>query len=88
MKAPDRTDVIHGDEQCRDGQYRPKQGLREKTAASNGTAELDPAAPLSLQAQNAFTLGDLWIGSASESAAGIPAIWNTMLYGIGDRSPV
>ena len=38
----------------------------------------------SLQAQNPTDLGKLRIGRASEEAAGIPAIWNTMLYGIGE----
>jgi hypothetical protein len=33
-------------------------------------------------------LGELRVGHASEDAAGIPAIWNTMLYGIGDMGPV
>ncbi len=72
MKAP-RSHGCHP--RGRAGQrrtYRPKQDRREKTAVSNGTAELDPNAPLSLQAQNPFTLGDPRIGSASESAGGIP----------------
>jgi anaerobic selenocysteine-containing dehydrogenase len=33
-------------------------------------------------------LGKLRIGRASEKAAGIPAIWNTMLYGIGEMGSV
>jgi molybdopterin-dependent oxidoreductase alpha subunit len=92
MKAPDSTDVIQGDEQSRDGHYRAKQDLREQ---SDGGIEqparpagLDPNAPIALQAQNPFTLGKLRIGSASEEAAGIPAIWNTMLYGITDMGPI
>ena len=82
MTTPDRTDVIQGDEQCSDGHYRAKQDLREQTAISDGaerTTELDPNDPTSLQAQNPFTLGNLRVGPASEEAAGIPAIWNTML---------
>jgi molybdopterin-dependent oxidoreductase alpha subunit len=85
------TDVIQGDEQSRDGHYRAKQDLREQAPKSDGpepTANLDPNAPIALQAQNPFTLGKLRIGSASEEAAGIPAIWNTMLYGIGDMGPI
>ena len=41
-----------------------------------------------MQAQNPFNLGKLRVGSASEEAAGIPAIWNTMLYGIGEMGPL
>jgi anaerobic selenocysteine-containing dehydrogenase len=45
---------------------------------------LDADDKISLQAQNPTGLGELRVGSASEEAAGLPAIWNTMLYGIGD----
>lgn len=48
----------------------------------------DPNDSTSLQAQNPTDLGDLRIGRASEEAAGIPAIWNTMVYGIGEMGPV
>jgi molybdopterin-dependent oxidoreductase alpha subunit len=41
-----------------------------------------------VQAQNPTDLGKLRVGVASEEAAGIPAIWNTMLYGIGDIGPL
>jgi molybdopterin-dependent oxidoreductase alpha subunit len=88
MSTPERTDVIHGDEGCRDGHYRAKQDLRVQTVPSDQAAALDPNDPASLQAQNPFTLGDLRVGSASEEAAGIPAIWNTMLYGIGEMGPL
>jgi oxidoreductase alpha (molybdopterin) subunit len=91
MKSPDRTDVIQGDEQCRDGHYRAKQELREQTATSEGTklsADLDPNDSTSVQAQNPLTFGELRVGAASEEAAGIPAIWNTMLYGIGEMGPI
>jgi molybdopterin-dependent oxidoreductase alpha subunit len=89
MDKPDSTAVIQGDEQCRDGHYRAKQGLREQTSkAVEATVELDPNAPIALQAQNPFDLGKLRIGSASAEAAGIPAIWNTMLYGIGEMGPI
>jgi molybdopterin-dependent oxidoreductase alpha subunit len=90
MNAPDRTDVIQGDEQCRDGHYRAKQDLRGHAATSAGAkqaTELDPNDATSLQAQNPVAFGKLRIGSASEEAAGIPAIWNTMLYGIGEMGP-
>ncbi len=60
---------------------RPEANQRE-------TVELDPNDAISLQAQNPLDLGKLRIGSASAEAAGIPAIWNTMLYGIGDMGPV
>jgi molybdopterin-dependent oxidoreductase alpha subunit len=91
MRTPDSSDVIQGDEQCRDGHYRAKQDLRTKTVTSIGgepAAELDPNSSTSLQAQNPTDLGKLRIGRASEEAAGIPAIWNTMLYGIGEMGPV
>src|ERR1700719_3184576 len=91
MKTSDKSDVIQGDEQCRDGHYRAKQDLRAKTMTSTGgepAAELDPNNSTSLQAQNPTDLGKLRIGRASEEAAGIPAIWNTMLYGIGEMGPV
>ena len=84
-KAFDRTTVIQGDDQCGDGHYRVKKDLLEMVASENGTEQkLDPNATISLQAQNPTTLGEVKVGSASEEAAGIPAIWNTMLYGIGD----
>jgi molybdopterin-dependent oxidoreductase alpha subunit len=91
MKTSDSTDVIQGDEQSRDGHYRAKQDLRTETVASTGAglaAELDPNDSTSLQAQNPTDLGKLRIGHASEEAAGIPAIWNTMLYGIGEMGPL
>jgi len=86
------TSVVHGDEGCRDGHYRVKDNLLEMVVSGEGTDQkLDPNAPIALQAQNPPVLGDVRVGSASEEAAGIPAIWNTMLYGIGDmgvlRSP-
>jgi molybdopterin-dependent oxidoreductase alpha subunit len=81
----DRTAVIQGDDQCRDGHYRVKENLLEMVVSENGAQQkLDPNAKISLQAQNPPTLGEVKVGSASEEAAGIPAIWNTMLYGIGD----
>jgi molybdopterin-dependent oxidoreductase alpha subunit len=91
MKTSDSSHVIQGDEQCRDGHYRPKQDLRTKTVTSTGVGpavELDPNGSISRQAQNPTDLGKLRIGRASEEAAGIPAIWNTMLYGIGEMGPV
>jgi molybdopterin-dependent oxidoreductase alpha subunit len=91
MKAPDSSDVIQGDEQSRDGHYRAKQELREQTATSDGAklpADLDPNDSTSVQAQNPLTFGKLRVGPASEEAAGIPAIWNTMLYGIGEMGPL
>ena len=91
MKTSTSTDVIQGDEQSRDGHYRAKQDLREQAQISDRpgpVAELDPNDAISVQAQNPFTLGKLRVGSASEEAAGIPAIWNTMLYGIGEMGPL
>jgi molybdopterin-dependent oxidoreductase alpha subunit len=91
MKTSDSTDVIQGDEQSRDGHYRAKEQLRQQAVPSDGeeqAAALDANAPISLQAQNPVTLGKLRIGAASEEAAGIPAIWNTMLYGIGEMGPL
>ncbi len=67
----------------------PSQGLREQAGeVVKPKVELDPNAPIALQAQNPFDLGKLRIGSASAEAAGIPAIWNTMLYGIGEMGPI
>ena len=83
----DRTSVVHGDEGCRDGHYRVKDKLLEMVVSEDGTEQkLDPNAPIALHAQNPTELGDVRVGSASEEAAGIPAIWNTMLYGIGDMA--
>jgi len=83
MKTSDTRNVIQGDEQCRDGHYRVKLDLRVAAPA----VELDPNDSASQQAQNPTDLGKVRIGHASEEAAGIPAIWNTMLYGIGDMGP-
>jgi molybdopterin-dependent oxidoreductase alpha subunit len=91
MKISESWNVIQGDEGCRDGHYRAKQDLRPNTAIGLGAdlaVELDPNDSTSLQAQNPTDLGDLRIGVASEEAAGIPAIWNTMLYGIGEMGPI
>ena len=91
MKTSDRFDVIQGDEQCRDGHYRAKQDLRTKTVTSSGAdlaVEPNPNHSTSLQAQNPTDLGKLRVGVASEEAAGIPAIWNTMVYGIGEMGPL
>jgi molybdopterin-dependent oxidoreductase alpha subunit len=91
MKTSDSFDVIQGDEQCRDGHYRAKQDLRTKTVTSSGAdlaVEPNPNHSTSLQAQNPTDLGKLRVGVASEEAAGIPAIWNTMVYGIGEMGPL
>jgi molybdopterin-dependent oxidoreductase alpha subunit len=91
MKTSGNSDVIQGDEQCRDGHYRAKSDLRTKRETSTDAdpaARLDPNNSTSLHAQNPTDLGKLRIGHASEEAAGIPAIWNTMLYGIGEMGPV
>lgn len=85
MKTSDSWDVIQGDEQCRDGHYRAKLDLRSGAVPK---VELDPNDPTSLQAQNPTDLGKLRVGHASEEAAGIPAIWNTTLYGIGEMGPL
>jgi molybdopterin-dependent oxidoreductase alpha subunit len=88
VKTSDNSAVIQGDEQCRDGHYRAKLDLR---IGALPAVELDRNDSASVQAQNPSDLGHLRVGVASEEAAGIPAIWNTMLYGIGDmgslRSP-
>ncbi len=91
MTTLDSWDVIQGDEGCRDGHYRAKQDLRPKTVTGVGAepaVQLDPNDSTSLRAQNPTDLGKLRIGVASEEAAGIPAIWNTMLYGIGEMGPI
>src|SRR6202050_2776544 len=91
MTTADNWDVIQGDEGSRDGHYRHKQDLRPDKVTSLGAdlaVELDPNDSTSLQAQNPTDLGKLRVGVASEEAAGIPAIWNTMLYGIGEMGRV
>jgi len=91
MKTSDSSNVIQGDEQCRDGHYRAKQDVRTQTVTSTGggpAAELNPNDQTSVQAQNPTDMGKLRIGRASEEAAGIPAIWNTMVYGIGEAGPI
>jgi molybdopterin-dependent oxidoreductase alpha subunit len=91
MKTADSWDVIQGDEGCRDGHYRDKQDLRPAKVTglrADLAVELDPNDSTSLQAQNPIDLGKLRVGVASEEAAGIPAIWNTMLYGIGEMGPI
>jgi molybdopterin-dependent oxidoreductase alpha subunit len=91
MITADNWEVIQGDEGCRDGHYRAKQDLRQGTVTGSGAdlaVELDPNDSTSLRAQNPTDLGKLRIGVASEEAAGIPAIWNTMLYGIGEMGPI
>jgi molybdopterin-dependent oxidoreductase alpha subunit len=91
MNTTDSFDVIQGDEQCRGGHYRAKQDLRLKTATGPGpdlVGQLNPNDSTSLQAQNPTDLGKLRIGVASDEAAGIPAIWNTLLYGIGEMGPL
>jgi molybdopterin-dependent oxidoreductase alpha subunit len=85
MKTSVTQDVIQGDEQCRDGHYRVKLDLRIGAVPAG---DLDPNDSTSLQAQNPPDLGKVRVGAASEEAAGIPAIWNTMLYGIGDMGPL
>ena len=85
MKMSPNRDVIQGDEQCRDGHYRAKLDLRIRAVPA---VELDPNDSASLQAQNPPDLGKLRVAHASEEAAGIPAIWNTMLYGIGEMGPL
>jgi molybdopterin-dependent oxidoreductase alpha subunit len=89
MKTADSWDLIQGDEGCRDGHYRAKLDLRpDATTGADLSAGLDPNDSTSLQAQNPADLGKLRVGVASEEAAGIPAIWNTMLYGIGEMGPI
>src|SRR6202451_881875 len=91
MSAPDSTRVIQGDDGSKNGHYRAKQDLREHAANSEGAkqaAELDPNDATSRAAQNPTDFGELRVGRASEDAAGIPAIWNTALYGFGDMGPI
>jgi len=91
MDTPDSTRVIQGDDGCRDGHYRVKEDLRQLSANGGGAtqaADLDPNDATSLAAQNPTDFGGLRVGRGSEDAAGIPAIWQTMLYGFGDMGPV
>src|SRR6201981_2884410 len=80
----DRTNVVQGDDGCRDGHYRCKEDVFAPPCSDGSDRCLDANDEISLQAQNPTGLGDVRVGSASEEAVGIPAIWNTMLYGIGD----
>ena len=84
MEIFDRTNVIQGDDGCRDGHYRCKEDVFAPPCPDGSDKCLDANDEISLQAQNPTGLGEVRVGSASEEAAGIPAIWNTMLYGIGD----
>jgi hypothetical protein len=71
MNAPDSTRVIQGDEGCRDGHYRAKQGLRERSANREGAkqaAELDANDPTSQEAQNPMDFGELKVGRACPRA--------------------
>jgi hypothetical protein len=64
MKTSDSSDVIQGDEQCRDGHYRAKLNLRTKTESNTDpgpAVQLDPNNSISLQAQNPMT----WASSGS-----------------------
>lgn len=90
MNSSDDTGVLQDDEELRHGNYRIKRDLREQTRGNGveDAGELNPKGPTSLQAQNPVDLRKVKIGSASEEAAGIPAIWNTMLYGIGEMGPL
>ena len=90
MQKSNTNDVVQGDEQSRDGHYRAKADVREQVAIDEGEAgpALDAEDATSKLAQNPVELGSLTIGKASEEAAGIPAIWNTMLYGIGEMGPI
>src|ERR1700693_1279970 len=91
MTTPDSARVIQGEEGGRGGHSRAKQNRGEHPANSEcakQAAELDANDLTSQEAQNPRNFGDLRVGRASEDAAGIPAIWNTMLYGIGDMGPV
>jgi hypothetical protein len=66
MKTEDSWNLIQGDEGSRDGHYREKQNLRQKTGTSVGadvSAELDPNDSTSLQAQNQ----PIWASSGSGS---------------------
>ncbi len=91
VETSDSRSIIQGDEQSRDGHYRAKQDMRPELMTSLGAispVRLDPNDSTSLKAQNPTDLGELRVGVASEEAAGIPAIWNTMLYGIGEMGPL
>lgn len=90
MNSSNDTEVLQDDEELRHGNYRIKRDLREQTRGNGveDAGELNPNGPTSLQAQNPVDLRKVKIGPASEEAAGIPAIWNTMLYGIGEMGPL
>ena len=85
MKTSDSSNVIQGDEQCRDGHYRAKHDLRTKAVTitcTDPTVELDPNDSTSLQAQNPTDLGKLRSGVPLKRPpaflpSGIP--WSTVL---------
>lgn len=86
MNPSDDTRLVHDDDALRNGNYRIKHDLRERAAFDD--AHDDPEDVTSRQAQNPVELDKVKVGPASEEAAGIPAIWNTMVYGFGEMGPV
>lgn len=85
MNTRDGKEAAPGDEHLRNGDYCVKRDLREQAHVNDVQEATDLT---SLQAQNPVDFGTLKIGRASEEAAGIPAIWNTVLYGIGEMGPL
>jgi hypothetical protein len=75
MKTSNRSDVIQGDEQCRDGHYRAKLDLRTKTVL--GMAPLPRWSRIrTTRLPYACKTQLIWAnsGHAFEDAVGIPAI--------------
>jgi hypothetical protein len=75
MTTPACTDVIQGDDQCRDGHYRAKHDLREQTATCDGgenAAGLDPNDPTSLHAKTLSRLATSGSGVAPKKPPASP----------------
>jgi len=91
MKTQTVRTQFQGTSSAETGTIAPSRTCSTKNVTSTGAdpgMELDRNDSTSRQAQNPIDSGKLRIGRASEEAAGIPAIWNTMLYGIGEMGPV
>lgn len=84
------TQNVLGDEETRDGHYRPKRSLRTQSEESrqNFAASLDsPSDADSLRAQTPEEFNGTFIGQAYQEAAGIPAVLNSARFGLREMGP-
>jgi len=82
---------IDGDDESRDGHYRPKRQLRKQSDESRRALvdRLEQSSdPDSLRAQNPEELSGTVVGQAYEEAAGLPAVLKTMQFGVGEMGTV